>query len=86
MMYPTSLNKAGKPVVNVLLTALLDLLHIKVGARVGLAVGGEQLAVKPQQRPRYTLDELLGQCDPSAEMAERDCDWLGAKLAGTELV
>ena len=86
MMYLTSLKKVGKSVVMTVPPALLDLLHIGAGAEVGLTVDGERLLVKPQQRSRYTLDELLAQCDPSAEMVEEDREWLDSRPVGTELL
>jgi antitoxin ChpS len=43
--------------------AILDLLHLEVGATVGLEVDGERLVVKPNIKPRYTLAELLEASD-----------------------
>ena len=86
MMYLTSLKKVGKSVVMTVFTALLDLLNIGAKAKMGLVADGEQWVVNPQQRLRYTLDDLLAQCDPSAEMAEEDREWLDARPVGTELL
>lgn len=66
--------------------ALLDLLHLGAGAKVGLAVDNGRLVVEPQVRPRCTLDELLAQCDASAELSAQDRDWLDAKTVGSELL
>jgi hypothetical protein len=30
---------------------------------------------EPQTEPKYTLDELLGQCDPTAALTEEDRAW-----------
>jgi hypothetical protein len=35
-------------------------------------------------RPRYTLEELVGQCDPDAPLTEEDRRWLDARPAGRE--
>ena len=51
--------------------ALLDILHLQPGAKVGIAVESGRLVVEPQQRPRYTLDELLAQCDPKARRSKK---------------
>jgi antitoxin component of MazEF toxin-antitoxin module len=48
--------------------AILDMLHLRAGATVGVAVDGGRLVVEPNPRPRYTLDELLAQCDETAEL------------------
>ncbi len=66
--------------------ALLDVLHLAVGAKVGLAVYNGRLVVEPTTRPRYALDELLAQCDPSADTAAEDREWLDAKQVGNELL
>ncbi len=62
------------------------MLHLQAGATVGLMVDGGRLIVQPQARRRYTLDELLAQCDPNAEPAQEDREWLDARPAGRELL
>lgn len=42
--------------------------------------------VEPKVRRRYTLDELLAQCDPAADAAPEDREWLDAKPVGNELL
>ena len=37
-------------------------------------------------RVRYTLDELLAQCDPSAELTPQEREWLDAPAVGRELL
>jgi len=66
--------------------AVLDMLHLHAGATVGLVVDGGRLIVEPQRHPRYTLDELLAQCDPAAELTQEDREWLDAKTKGGELL
>ncbi|MGA2581003.1 MAG: antitoxin [Bryobacteraceae bacterium] len=66
--------------------ALLAILHLRPGAKVGIAVEGGRLVVEPQQRPRYTLDELLAQCDPKALRTKGDREWLDSKPVGGELI
>jgi len=63
----------------------LDLLHLKAGAIVGLAVDGERLVVQPQTKPKYTLDELLAECDSAAAITEEDRAWLDLPTVGREL-
>jgi len=65
--------------------ALLDLLHLEAGATVGLAVDGERLVVDPKIKPRYTLDELLAQCDAEALISDDDRDWIDLPPVGREL-
>ena len=48
------------------------ILRLGPGAKVGLAVQSGRLIVEPQRRPRYTLDELLAQCDPRAPRSKQE--------------
>ena len=66
--------------------ALLDILRLRSGAKVGIAVENGRLVVEPQHRPRYTLDELLAQCNPKAARTKEEREWLDSKPAGAELL
>lgn len=85
-MHITNLRKVGGSVMLAVPPALLDILHLQVGAKVGLAVDNGRLVVEPQPRPRYTLNELLAPCDASADIAIDDQEWLDAKPIGAELL
>lgn len=85
-MYTTCLRKVGGSIMLAVPPAILELLHLHAGATVGLIVDGERLVVEPTPRPRYSLDELLTQCDASAEMSEEDRVWLDGKPVGGELL
>ncbi|MEK8088661.1 antitoxin [Thermithiobacillus plumbiphilus] len=85
-MYTTNLRKVGGSVMLAVPPALLDVLRVTAGSKVGLAVDNGRLVVVPQARPRYTLDELLAQCDASAEVSAEDLEWLNAKPVGNELL
>ena len=66
--------------------ALLDVLHLRVGTKVGLAVQHGRLLVEPQRRPRYTLDELLAQSNPKARRSKREREWVSGKAKGRDLI
>ena len=85
-MHSTHLRKVGGSVMLAVPPALLDMLHLGAGTKVGLTVANGRLIVEPQVRPSYTLDELLAQCDPSAEPVAEDREWLDAKPVGEELL
>lgn len=85
-MHTTSLRKVGGSVMLAVPRAVLDMLHLRAGATVGLAVDDGRLIVEPQRRPRFTLDELLAQCDPSADLSREDREWLDARPTGDELL
>ena len=69
--------------------ALLGILRLEPGAEVGITVEGGRLVVEPRHRQRYTLDELLSQCQPPAARTKRtkeDREWTGGKRAGGEII
>lgn len=85
-MHTTHLRKVGGSVMLAVPPAVLDMLDLQPGATVGLAVESGRLIVEPQARPRYTLDELLAQCDASAEPSEEDREWFQEGPIGKELL
>lgn len=84
-MHTTNLRKVGGSVMLAVPPAILDLLRLQAGATVGLAVEGDHLVVHPQTKSRYTLDELLAQCDPNAPITDEDRAWLEVSPLGREL-
>jgi antitoxin ChpS len=85
-MHTTNLRKVGGSVMLAVPPALLHILRLRPGAKVGIAVESGRLVVAPQKLPRYTLDELLAQCHPKAARGKEECVWLDDKPAGRELV
>jgi antitoxin ChpS len=85
-MYTTNLRKVGGSIMLALPPAILDLLHLGAGATVSVTVDDGRLVVQPQSRPHYSLDQLLAQCDASAELTVEDRAWLDAKPVGSELL
>jgi antitoxin ChpS len=85
-MHTTNLRKVGGSVMLAVPPAILDLLHLRPGTTVGVTVDGGCLVIEPQPRPRYSLDELLAQCDASAELTVEDRAWVDEKPVGSELL
>ncbi len=85
-MHTTNLRKVGGSVMLAVPPALLDILHLQPGAKVGIAIESGRLVVEPQPRRRYTLDELLAQCDPKAPRTKEEQEWLDSKPVGGELI
>ena len=85
-MHITNLRKVGGSVMLAVPPALLDLLNLQAGATVGVTVDGGLLVISPQQRTRYNLEELLAQCDDSADLTDEDRAWVDAKPVGGELL
>ncbi len=85
-MHTTSLRRVGGSIMLAVPPALLDILQLRPGAKVGLAVQSGRLVVEPQQRPHYTLAELLAQCDPKARRSTQERAWLDDNPVGGELI
>ena len=85
-MHTTNLRKVGGSVMLAVPPALLDILRLQPGARVGVTVEKGRLIVRPHARPRYSLKELLAQCDAKAPRAKRDREWVRGKARGAELI
>ena len=85
-MHTTNLRKVGGSIMLAIPPAILDLLDLRAGATVGLAVDRGRLVIEPTLRPRYSLDELLAQCDAAADLSAEDRAWLDNKPVGNELL
>jgi antitoxin ChpS len=85
-MHTTHLRKVGGSVMLALSPALLELLQLKVGATVGLAVADGLLLVDPKPKQHYTLQELLDKSDFSETQAPQERVWVDAPPVGGELI
>ncbi len=93
-MHTTNLRKVGGSVMLAVPPALLNVLQLQPGAKVGIAVESGRLVVQPRKRPRYTLDELVAQCNSavrrskqgSRRRSKEDREWLNSKPVGRELI
>ncbi|HEY6346673.1 MAG TPA: antitoxin [Bryobacteraceae bacterium] len=85
-MHTTNLRKVGGSVMLAVPPALLNILRLRPGASVGVSVESGRLVVEPRQRPHYTLDELLAQCNPKARRGKQEREWLEGRPVGSELI
>ena len=85
-MHTTNLRKVGGSIMLAVPPAILDLLHLEVGATVGLSIDGDHLVVDPKVKPRYTLEELLAASDYSTSQSSEEREWVDAPAVGRELL
>jgi antitoxin ChpS len=85
-MHITNLRKVRGSVMLAVPPALLDVLRLQPGAKVGIAIESGRLVVEPRPERRYTLSELLAQCDPKARRTKEEQKRLNSKPAGGELI
>ncbi len=90
-MHTTNLRKVGGSIMLASSPPLsLDqLLHLEVGAAVGLVVTETAaLVIEPVLHPQYTLDQLLAEAEASGltrcRLEERE--WVDAPAVGRELI
>ena len=86
MMHTTNLRKVGGSIMLAVPPALLNLLRLKAGATVAVDVENGRLIVEPQQRPRYTLEDLLSASDYSQSQPPEEREWVEAPAVGRELL
>lgn len=85
-MYTANLRKVGKSVMLAVPPSLLDSLRLQVGSTVEIAVDNNRLVIRPQPRPRYTLDELLAASDYSQAPSAEEREWIDSPAVGHELI
>ena len=85
-MHTTNLRRVGGSVMLAVPPSLLDLLHLRAGATVGISVDGGRLVVEPHPRPRYSLAELLAASDYSQPQPPEQREWVDAPAVGRELI
>jgi len=83
-MILATLRTVGGSVMFAIPKPILDGLGLSPNAQVGLSVAEGRLIVEPQPRPRYTLAELMAQCDLSAPRSDESQHWLDANPIGHE--
>ena len=85
-MHTTNLRKVGGSVMLAVPPAILDLLHLKAGATVGVAVDGDRPVIHTLPRLRYSLAELLAASDYSQPQPPEEREWVDAPSMGGELI
>lgn len=83
-MHTTNLRKVGGSVMLAVPPALLDVLQLAAGSKVGLVVDNGRLVVEPQARPRYTMAELLAASDYCEPQPPEEREWVDTPAVGKE--
>lgn len=85
-MHRARLRKVGGSIMLAIPPAILELLQLNAGSTVDVDVVGNRLIVESKARSRYSLAELLAECDPGQPISSAERDWLDTKPAGDELL
>jgi antitoxin ChpS len=85
-MANAKLRQVGGSTVVAIPPALLKQLRLAVNARVTIKVENDQLVISPEARPRYSLADIMGQCDLTAPLRRTKAEraFMDAPRAGKE--
>ena len=84
MAHTAILRKVGGSVMVAIPPALLDVANLTAGRQVAISVEAGRLVIEPQPKPKYTLAELLAQCDPNVPVSGEDQAWAACGAVGLE--
>ena len=65
---------------------MLEGLGLHANQQVDVSLSDGRMIVVPKLKPRYTLAELLAQCDFDQPITDEDKDWLDAPPVGREVL
>lgn len=80
----TTLRNFGNSIGLVIPKPVREALHLSAGQSVTLEQTAEGLLVKPRTK-KYSLDELLSQCNAKAHLPKNLSEWQDAPAAGNEV-
>lgn len=83
-MPTATLRTVGGSVVMAIPKRLLELVHLQTGSQVSIDIQHGNLIVAPLKKKRYTLAELLSQCDNTRPLSAQETEWLDAPDVGLE--
>ena len=83
-MPSATLRTVGGSVVMAIPKRILELVQLHAGSRVNIDVQQGRLIIIPERAKRYTLSQLLAQCDPSLPLSAEEAEWVNAPAVGFE--
>lgn len=83
-MPTVTLRSVGGSIVMAIPKRILELVQLQAGSRVDIDVQQGRLIVIPQRKKRYTLSELLSQCNSSLPLTIEEREWLDVPAVGLE--
>jgi antitoxin ChpS len=83
-MHHSNLRAVGGSIMMAIPKAILEMLGLEANDKVGLSVKNGQLIVAPSVKPKYTLEELMAQCDLKKRLSKKSRGLLDAPPVGRE--
>jgi antitoxin ChpS len=82
----STLRSVGGSVMMAIPKALLEALGVGANSKLDLTVEDGRLVAVPHARPKYTVEELMAQCDLGAPLNDEEKQWLEDEPAGREII
>ncbi|QWA09372.1 AbrB/MazE/SpoVT family DNA-binding domain-containing protein [Sodalis ligni] len=79
-----AIKKWGNSAGMIIPAQVLEQLHLQVGQELFAEIRGDELILKSGKR-KYTLAELIAECDPEASPASDMAIWQGSDQKGNEV-
>jgi antitoxin ChpS len=83
-MHTVKLRAVGGSVMLAIPKPMLEGLELRANQKVGVSISDGRIIVEPKVKPRYTLTELMAQCDLDESVSAEDREWLDATPVGRE--
>lgn len=85
-MTTASLRAVGGSVMVAIPRPLLDQLGLGPNMKVDVSVDRGRIVIERPTKQRYSLAELVAQCDPAAPATDEDQAWLSSRPVGDEII
>ncbi|MBP2548130.1 antitoxin ChpS [Neorhizobium galegae] len=85
-MATSTLRNVGGSVMMTIPKSVLEELGLSANNKLEVSAEGGRLVAVAQTRPKYTLEELVAQCDPDAPQTQEDSEWMNDPPAGREIL
>ncbi|MFC3074841.1 AbrB/MazE/SpoVT family DNA-binding domain-containing protein [Shinella pollutisoli] len=85
-MATSTLRNVGGSVMMTVPKPIVEELGLQANTKVEVTVEDGRLIAVPRTRPKYTLEELIAECDLDAPLSEEDREWLNDPPTGREVL
>ncbi len=85
-MAVSTLRNVGGSVMMAVPRSVLEELGLHANTKVEVTAEDGRLVAVPRARPKYTLEELMAQCDLDAPFTDEDREWLDSPSVGREVL
>ena len=85
-MATSTLRNVGGSVMMAIPKPFLETLGLAANSKVEVTIEDGRLITIPRARPKYTLEELIAQCDLDAPWSEEEREWMDTPSVGNEIV